>query len=598
MPTSPLTADTDLVSVAIAVDGKELSSAYTVMSANIERQVNRIARARIVLALTPMENESKTFKLSESNEFVPGNDIEIKAGYDLKTKTIFKGVITSQGLNISGNNQIELEVGCMDKAVRMTSGRRSKYFKEKTDSSILGEIISDYPLEKSIDSTQETYPLMVQYQTTDWDFLVSRAQVNGMLVSTQDGKVVVQKPTGSGSADLVLTFGKDVYEFRATVDMTHQIADVNSYGWSADQQNLQNGRSQEPSLAKTGNFKGNDLAKKLAAKAYELHTPAPLSKGDLKTWANAHLLKSRLAMLQGEISFIGNAQPQINKLIKLDGFGKRYNGDALITGLRHEIEEGQWITTVSLGLEEEWFFEKVNVNTPAAGGILPAIQGLHIGLVKKIHEDKEGNFRVLVNVPTISESEQEVWARPASPYATNQKGCFFYPEIGDEVVVGFLGNDPRFAVMLGSLYSKKKKPPFTPDEKNQFKGIVSNSELKITFDDVDKILTLSTPGKQQIIISDKDKNITIKDMNGNTVLMSNSGIDLKSGKDVNISAQGSISLKANQKIAVEASGGDVSLQGLNVKAQGKMSFEASGAASSKLSSSGQLTIQGAMVMIN
>lgn len=598
MPASPLSADTDLISLTILVNGKEISSAYSVLSVEIDRKANRIAQAEVVLGLSPMESTGNTFKLSESDEFVPGTEIEIQAGYNLKTDPIFKGIITSQGLNIKGADQITLEIGCADKAIKMVSGRQNKYFKEKSDSNIMSEIVADHGLEKTVESTTGTHMLLVQYQATDWDFILTRAQANGMLVNTQDGKLMIQKPLSSGSADLVLTYGKDVFEFKASVDLSRQIADVTTYAWSDADQQLQEGRSQEPSFVQAGNLKGKKLASDLGSKSYQLYNAAPLPKDNLKEWANAHLVKSRLALLQGKVSFVGHVKPAINKVIELSGFGNRFDGQALITGVHHAIEMGAWVTTVWLGLDQEWFHETPNISMPPAGGLIPAIQGLHIGVVKQIHADPDGAYRVLVNVPTIDTAQQEIWARLAHPYATNGQGWFFYPEVNDELVLGFLNNDPRFAVILGNLYSKKNKPPFETDEKNQFKGIVSKSEIKIVFDDVDKILSLITPGKQELTISDKDKSVTIKDMNGNTATLSQSGIALKSAKDLDISAQGNINIKANQKITVSASGGDVAIDGLNVKAQAKMSFEAMGAQASKLTSTAQVQIQGAMVMIN
>ena len=36
---------------------------------------------------------------------------------------------------------------------------------------------------------------------------------------------------------------------------------------------------------------------------------------------------------------------------------------------------------------------------------------------------------------------------------------FFRPEPGDEVIVGFLNDDPRQAVILGAVYGSKNTPP-------------------------------------------------------------------------------------------------------------------------------------------
>ena len=43
--------------------------------------------------------------------------------------------------------------------------------------------------------------------------------------------------------------------------------------------------------------------------------------------------------------------------------------------------------------------------------------------------------------------------------AGKERGTFFRPEIGDEVVVGFLNDDPRHPVILGMCHSSAKPAP-------------------------------------------------------------------------------------------------------------------------------------------
>ena len=54
--------------------------------------------------------------------------------------------------------------------------------------------------------------------------------------------------------------------------------------------------------------------------------------------------------------------------------------------------------------------------------------------------------------------------------------------------MSFLNNDPRFAVIIGSLYSKKNKPPFTPENKNKDKAIITKNKLKLTEREKDFLL--------------------------------------------------------------------------------------------------------------
>lgn len=80
--------------------------------------------------------------------------------------------------------------------------------------------------------------------------------------------------------------------------------------------------------------------------------------------------------------------------------------------------------------------------------------------------------------------------------------------------------------------------------------------------------------------------------------MTSSGISMQSTKDVVIKAGRNIDLFAGQNIELKSSGGNVSLQGINVEAKAKVAFSAQGNASAELKASGQTTVKGAVVIIN
>ena len=96
---------------------------------------------------------------------------------------------------------------------------------------------------------------------------------------------------------------------------------------------------------------------------------------------------------------------------------------------------------------------------------------------------------------------------------------YFFPEPNDEIILGFLNNDPRFAVIVGSLYGKKNKPPFTPEEKNMNKAIVTRSKMKITFEEEKKIITVETPGGQKVTLDDDSKSLKLEDQNKNSLIL-------------------------------------------------------------------------------
>ncbi|MEM8906606.1 MAG: type VI secretion system tip protein VgrG [Bacteroidota bacterium] len=598
------TEDKTLVSFKVLIDGSAISESYDVLEFKTFQQVNRIATAKLKLLDGSVASES--FKLSSGEEFVPGKSIELQAGFGMNTQSIFKGIVVAQSVQFRETLGSTLLVECQAQAVKMTIGQNNGVFTDSTDSDVWQKLISNHGLSADATSTSNTLPQIIQYYATDWDFLLSRAEVNGMIVLTDDQKVTVAKPQVSGSPVATLTFGNNVFSFDAKLDARTQLSGVEASAWDYKNQSVAEANAADPSVPQQGNLSGSKLADVVNSEKLKLQSTANLNTDALTNWANARLLKSRLAKVRGEIKVYGSADYQPNVLVKLEGMGDRFNGDAYVAGVEHVVKDGNWWSFLTIGLDPDWFAKAVEVSARPSSGLLPGIRGLQNGTVQQIYEDPAGETRIQVEVPMFQNSgENKVWARWTQPYATAEAGQFFMPEVGDEVVLGFLNEDPRFPVVLGSLYSSQKAPPYTPAENNPTKAIVTKNKLKIEFDDENKVLTIETPGGNKLVLSDEDQGITLMDQNENKLTMNSEGIALNSPSNIKITADGEVSIsgtagvtvssEATTTISAEAS---LSVSGLEVSISGETSFSASGGAETSISAGGELTLTGAMIMLN
>jgi Rhs element Vgr protein len=589
MSQSSLTNSQDIVSFTLKLQGSELAGSYEVHSIDIDQQYNQIPWAEITILLPEQADD---LAASSSEAFTPGSDVEIQLGYGDTKTTVFKGIITGNRLKIQSLSGPTLILSCQDKAIKLKPGIKTRAFTQQTDSVIIENIISQAGLEKAVDSTAYINPQLIQFQETDWDFVVKRAQANGLIVYAEAGKVLVKKPVSKDGPVLKVEYGLDIYEFDAEIDAASQLASVTYGGWDFKTQTLLSGVSTEPVVNRQGNLTGKKLSEVVGPVEETIQTTLPLPAKELKVNADAKLFNNRLERIRGRVSFQGSALAKVNTLIELVGCGARFNGPALISRVQHTLIDGNWKTMVDFGLAPDFY---AAASGPFMQDLYPSIQGLQNALVTKLDEDPDGEHRVEVEVPAYGHT---IWARIASFYATSGKGVFFLPEVGDEVVVGFMGNDPRFPIILGSLYSSKNAPAYTANEENSIKAFVTKADLKIALNDKDKIITINTPAGNEFVLSDQDKSITLTDQNGNKVEMSDAGISLKSAKDIKLDATGNVSIKAGQKIDLEASGGDLTLKGMNVNADGQVGAVIKGGASAELSAGGQTTVKGAMVMIN
>ncbi|MDQ3112385.1 MAG: type VI secretion system tip protein VgrG [Bacteroidota bacterium] len=596
---SPLNATTTLVTFTVKVNGSPISDSYQVVSIEVNKEINRIPTALIVLRDGSPSEQS--FPISDSSDFIPGNPIVIMAGYQSSEEQIFSGIIVQQGLKIDKEDSL-IEVVCKDKAVKMTVGRKNTYFNSGDspvkDSDLISTITGTYGLTATVDSTTVSHSQIFQHYSTDWDFLVARAEANGMIVAVDDGAVNVNAPKVSGTAVLGVTYGDSLLEMESRIESVDQYPSVQATSWDPATQKIVQSAGSDPTVNEQGNLTSSTLSGVVGLTNFSLQSSALVAEDELQAWANAAQLKSWMSRLRGRVRFQGSALAKPDTLIALDGVGERYNGNIYLRGVTHIIEGGDWVTEADFGLEPIPFAETNPVFVPPAQGLLPPVHGLQIGVVKAIKADALGHFRVQVTLPLMQNDGQAVWARMATFYATGTAGAYFYPETGDEVVVGFFDDDPRCPVILGMMHSSKNAAPYTPDDKNTFKAIVSKSLVKIEIDDDKKIITVTTPGKNMIVLSDDAKSITLTDQNSNTITMDSNGIKLDSGKDVTISAKGKVTISATQNIEASSSGGDFSGAGVNVKLTAQAQLTAKGNASAELSAAGQTTVKGAMVMIN
>lgn len=596
-PPSPATGKSDLSTYAILANGRELDGSYLVTSIQITGALNRITHARVEILDGSAAQGS--FLISTSSTLAPGVTLEVKLGYHGDNQTVFSGVVTGQVIRKRAGGASVLQVEASDKAVKMAIARRSAIYTNTTDSAVLGKLIRDNGLTAKVASTSPTLKELVQYHVTDWDFLLTRAEANGLVVAVSNGTVTVEAPDPSTSPALGVTYGTDVLEFRLEESASSQLRAVRCSSWDYKAQKLVDATAKVSGANPLGSPSSAKLAEVTSPSESDYPSSALWAADSLKAWASGLMLRSELAKIRGEVRFQGSSLVTPGKTIALDGFGERFDGTAFVSGVIHELRDGRWTTTVEVGLTHTPFVEQVPVTAPAASGLLAGVTGLLNGIVKQIHEDPDGNFRVLVQMPVVG-MKDGVWARLASPYATGKAGIFFYPEVGDEVILGFVNDDPGNPVVLGSLYSgSKKQPPYTPDAENTHKAIRTKAGLLVLFDDEQKIITVETPHGNKLVLSDEVDTITLQDKNNNHIKLSPTGVEIKSATKITLTAETGVSVQATAgNVALQADAGKVQASGLEVELNAELELKASGTAKASLQAAGEVEIQGALVKIN
>jgi uncharacterized protein involved in type VI secretion and phage assembly len=194
------------------------------------------------------------------------------------------------------------------------------------------------------------------------------------------------------------------------------------------------------------------------------------------------------------------------------------------------------------------------------------IRGVSVAVVAQ-NKDPEGLGRVKVRFPWRENPDESHWARLAVPMAGNNRGTWFLPEVGDEVLVACDAERVEHPYVLGSLWNGQEPPPETNSNgQNDIRKIRSRSGHEIIFDD-------GARGRIDIHLSDNKR-----------VRMDPDGILISDDKGNQIeirSTPGTISIQSNAKLSIQS-------KVIDIKADASMTLQATGT----------LTIQGALVKIN
>ena len=162
-------------------------------------------------------------------------------------------------------------------------------------------------------------------------------------------------------------------------------------------------------------------------------------------------------------------------------------------------------------------------------------------VIANIDETNQG--RVQVRLPWLPSIQP--WARVAVLMTGNNRGTYFIPQEGDEVLVAFNQGDIGDAYIIGSLWNGRDRPPASsPTDAINIRKIRTPAGHEITFDDLAGSISITSSSQQKIVIDTQKIEIgtaggksTLRlETSGKVSLQSKVGIDLQAPK-INIGGQ-------------------------------------------------------------
>ncbi|MBL7803977.1 MAG: type VI secretion system tip protein VgrG [Saprospiraceae bacterium] len=541
------------VDIIIKIKGSATQLGMRVIQLDIVREVNRIPYAE--LSLTDGDVAKQSFELS-NQYFELGDEVEIQLkplnppqGASANPVTLFKGMVSKHAVEmdaagLSAGSRLTVELRSY--LLLLTARRAGRVYQNMTDTQIVQQLLQTYGLASgTFADTAFAHTEMVQYDCTDWDFILARAEANGLCLLTEvdaQGQEILHlvPPQLNATANHTVQPGMatSVMGLEMEARLEGQFDVLQATAWdSATQQMLTPVQAADFPLAQ-GNMKPADAAAVLGAANALTQAPVEINPAELQRWADAILVKSRMAMLRGRLTMEGDAKYKLFELVALKSIGDRFNGNALITGIYQQISARGWTTSLQLGGDEAWHINREGVSGQAASGRLPYVHGLHTGILQGYDSQTGLNLLAKVQVSALESGQDIIWARLAMPYAGPGRGFFFRPEIGDEVLLGFLNDDPNQPVILGSLYSGANIPP-DPNLQpaNDYKSLIGRTGTGFVIEEPQdgKMTITAAPqsgSPQTIVLDPKGQSVTISDGNQNEIVMDAQGIKISSPKKI------------------------------------------------------------------
>lgn len=537
----------------VFINGQPLATEFEIISVQVKQAYQHITSAQIAFKQPVGLGSSPIPNPFTSNLPLSGSSITIKAKLDFDEIILFEGHIVKHRYKNSSSGT-RFQITAKNKIINMALTTQTEVFAKQSDKDVIDTIASKHGC--SLATTHLTTQFMVKHTQlvknglNDWDFVNIRAEANGCFIYTENDTVTVDKPTAELNPLNIITakYGDNIYELEMEQDeRKYQVEnELISFNLSS----FENEKTTEENAVPTSG---------------PVHVKGKQSDTNYRTFndlectdiINAETQLKTLSKQNGIAHIKANLKAKPGATVEVAGFNAIIDGKFIITSVMHDYSNGGFSTYLQFGLNHESYGCKYNL--PASTN-RPAIV---TGVVTQLQEDPDNLNRIQIKIAGWQYAQEQVWARLATSYAGDKYGMVMLPEIGDEVIVAFMGNDFDVPIVIGSAFSPKMPPHTEFKDDNHEKVFITRKGMKWAWNDDKGIHEISTPNGNKILISEDDKSITIEDENANKIVMNNSEINLTGSKDINI--------KANANVKIEGAMVDISATG-NLKIKGAMVF--------------------------
>jgi phage baseplate assembly protein gpV/phage protein D len=553
----------------IEVGGKPMAAEQydELRTVRVDRRLGLVGRATLRFS-------DMGYGLASTTIFKIGTKLKVK---QFPSTELFSGTVVGVTLEQMQGEEPYLVVVADDAAYKLSRGSKTTTHLKTSYTSAVKSIVSKAGLKTKVESSPGTKEYLLQ-AGSDLEFIDTIAARTGYSWWV-DQDTFHFAPAGTATGRTKLTLNEDLHEFSVRASALRP-TEVTIGGWSTDNQQKVVAKTDKASVwTSPPDFVKpyvND-AKTIGAAPTGSGELSPLDQNEAMDAAQAQFDESMSAALiargRGEVN--GAIKPSV--MVQVDHAGPA-SGQYYVTEVQHVYDPRGFHTRFVAGpLRPAGLVDTLGVPAIDPGF---AIQGLVVGVVTN-NNDPTKNGRVKVRYAGVPDNVESDWARVLTTSGGKNRGLVFLPEVDDEVLVGFEGNDTRRPVILGSLFSKQNALP----EAGKLLGQGNKVDYRRITSRLGHIIELAdgtSPATQHVLVKLGTAEHSLR-LGGD-----NFTLEVASGKPVTIKA-------GTAKFEISAAG-DITIEGgnINIKATKALNLEGP---RTTVKGNSQVQVQGGQVQV-
>lgn len=489
-----VSAITSLPVLGIELDGELLSAnaAAALEEVRVQHRLSQPSVCELTFVVT-------RDPIPDLDDLRAGRAVRVLSDSD----SLFDGEITAFEYEYPATHGPTLRVRCYDKLHRLRKRQPVRTHVQVTPADLARELVADLGLSVDANSDGPLVQSLIQHRQSDLEFLVELAQRFGLYLTLREDTLHLIGLDGAGDS-VELKLGKSLFEARFEVNAEPACRAVLAKGWDPSRVEAHQSRADSPNI-------GREVDAEAPPDLFD-------SNGE-RTLTDEVLLDDRQAAAVAqaeldlrrarEVTFSGVAEGNSDLLpgttVEISGVQSELEGRYVLTSVTHLVNRRSGFVTELSTIPP--IFEKQSANVSAVWGTVTNV------------EDPEKLGRVRVKLPTLGEVETD-WMGVMAIGAGGGKGLVFLPDVGDQVVVMFVGGETRQGFVLGGLWGTGNPGDY---------GVEGSSIRRFT---------LGTPGGQRIKLDDTAESIRLENKGGTFVEFSPKQFRLHSEVDLEIEAPG------------------------------------------------------------